>query len=468
MASASPKHQLPDDPLDESTAPKRFKAWGGVLAILESDCAATDDVATVVDEHYSRAAVLMRELDQCATLSQVVAVLANTRFEDEGVLVPGVGPRIKTWWNSVGSKRLEELARSWVPDTGIGPRTFQLLYNVITRGYADAFNFLLPLEIADRSFPLSIYDRFNLLLQIARYLPADCFPKPLQTFLDPDRFDPDLPFYSLVDAANCYETCLYLSEVWNLGVYHGTGRSRGGSLGPWCMRVGVVNPFVLRLVVESGIAPVSVVTSISGLMLPRCFNAVVEHGASVGMDVELYASLFLDAAVHTGSIHNVRVCATAGKDLAFRNFHYQVFPIGVDYWWYLDALLDVPNLATFQDEAVRSLVFVDIAMVHTALRASLLARFFQRHPLPRNPIQLLIDSLTRHGVNIDQCEVINFICTKMGYQVTEHDLDDAATRLTHLRLWRHLRRKYRHQQRAVLEESTGAEQSDASASAASR
>lgn len=467
MASASPKHQLPDDPLDESTVPKRFKAWGGVLAILESDCAATDDVATVVDEHYCRAAALMRELDQCATLSQVVAVLVNTRFEDEGVLVPGVGPRIKTWWNSVGSKRLEELARSWAPDTGIGRRTFQLLYNVITRGYTDAFNFLLPLELADSNFPLSTYDRFNLLLQIARYLPADCFPKPLQTFLD----DPDLPFYQLVDAANCYETCRYLSEVWATWEYPGSGPVRP-SLALYCIQRRVVTPFVLRLVVDTGLAPHQVLeaTSSRANSMP-CFASIVEHGAPAGMDVELYASLFLEREVGVGQIDQVRLCTSIGKYLTFRDFRYRRFPVGVDYSWYLDALLNVPNFAAFQDEVVQRLVFVDIAMVHTAQRASLLDRFFQRYPVPLNPIQLLIDSLNQHGVIVDQCEVIKVLCSTMGYQVTQRDLDDAATRLPYLRLWRYLRRKYTHQQRAVAlsaQESTGAEQREASASATSR
>lgn len=478
MASAL-KRPLSDEPLDEPTAPKRFKAWGGVLAILESECAATDDVATIVETNYSRAAALMCELGQCATLTQVMQVLDNTRFEYEGVLVPGIGPRIKTWWNSVGSKRLEEIVRSYVPDAGLGPRKFELLYNAVTHGYKDAFAFLFPLEIAERDSPLNTYNRWNILVQIARYLPADCFPKPLQTFLHPDRFDPDLSFSQLVRAANCYETCQYLSEVWSKGEYPGSGPA-WPSLSLHCIQRGVVTPFVLRLVVETGEAPYRVLAETSSWANREpCFTSIVKHGASVGMDVELYASLFLDREVGLGQIGQVRMFTVIGRDLTFRDFRYRTFPLGVDYSWYLDALLNVPNLATFQDETVQRLVFADIAMVHTAQRASLLDRFFQRYPVPLNPIQLLIDSLNHHGVIIDQCEVINVLCSKMGYRVTQQDLDDAATRLPYLRLWRHLRRKYRGQQRAataavstaatlLVEEATGAEQREAPASAASR
>lgn len=470
--SSALKHPLSDDPLDEPTGPKRFKAWGGVLAILESECMATDDavtVATVVETNYSKAAALIRELDQCITLTQVTRVLANTRFDDEGLLVPGIGPQIKTWWNSVGSTRLEEIARSYAP-YAFG-RQFQLLYNVVTRGYKDAFQFLLPLTIADRDSALTTYERWNILVQIARYLPADCFPRPLQTFLPPDRFDPDLCFYQLVRATNCYETCQYLSEVWNTWEYPGSGPA-WPSLALHCIQCGVATPFVLRLVVDTGVAPSQVLeASISILNSELCFTSIVTHGASVGMDVELYASLFLDREVRGGRIGQIRLFTLVGKDLSFRDFRYRTFPLGVDYSWYLDALLNVPNLAAFQDGAVQRLVFVDIAMVHTAQRASLLERFFARYPVPLNPIQLLIDSLNRHGVVIDQCEVIHLLCSKMGYQVTQQDLDDAATRLPYGRLWRYLRRKYRHQQRTATlstEKATGAEQSEASTSAASR
>lgn len=433
---------------------------------------ATDDaatVATVVETNYSKAAALIRELDQCITLTQVTQVLANTRFDDEGLLVPGIGPQIKTWWNSVGSTRLEEIARSYAP-YAFG-RQFQLLYNVVTRGYKDAFQFLLPLTIADRDSALTTYERWNILIQIARYLPADCFPRPLQPFLPPDRFDPDLCFYQLVRAANCYETCQYLSEVWNTWEYPGSV-SFWPSLALHCIQFGVVTPFVLRLVVDTGVAPAQVLeASISIANSELCFTSIVEHGASVGMDVELYASRFLHRETRTGRIGLVRSYTLIGKDLSFRDFLYPVIPPDAEYSWYLDAFLNVPNLAAFQDPAIRALVFVDIAMIHTAQRASLLERFFARYPLPLNPIQLLIDSLNRHGFVIDQCEVVNFLCSKMGYQVTQQDLDDAATRLPYGRLWRCLRRKYRHQQHAIAlsaQEATGAEQREATTSAASR
>lgn len=454
MQTAQRKHEREADTLDEEqgSASKRFKHWGGVLSVLESDC--RDD--TLVTEQYNAVAKLMTDLDATTTLKEVAAVLSARQYDNEDFV--SSGPRIRTWWNSVNSPCLEELIRAHLgiqqPSLRFldyGPEEIHLIKHCVRWNWTDAIEFLLERITGDEIV------RYRLPVALVAYgtpsldLFQRFFAKAGGRFLKG-------PIHEEILAQN---NCPYDIACFVVDEAKEPNTTRAQFLHALQSKPSLV---FLRFALHNEL-------SISALIEQRrryardnfmieLFRLLVHHGTQIGFSdeaVDDLASLFLTGAVQHRQDDLVEHYLSLGWNLPFKNFNLAPAPWGSACAKHFLLVERKHPIQAFQDPLFVNGLFSRIVEDHTDYRDTLLHRWFARgFPLPDKPIRLLI-SFTVALSWMDIWPVCRFIFKHYNYKLTAEDMELITPRLSR-RIASLLRREYKRQRSS--QPATGSEDTD--------
>lgn len=441
------KRKSDDSALDDS--PRRFKHWGGVLSVLESEC--NDD--SISKTKLSAVSQLMSDLDATTTLIEVVEVLRSRQYDDEK-LEPS-GPRAWTWWNSVNSPLLEELIRayvavtryqsrgicSWLRGTSVCPDPrIDLLNHCVYWHYNHAIEFLLrrvaleetstnelPVKMAAAGTRIDLFE-----LAIAKtHLRAGVWPE----ILAQEKCTYEIACVTIdrVKKADATRNQFLLSHASQLRA----------SASPVLLQFIRRNELAFDLLLERR----RQLRLFYDLFFKGLFHHLVQDGARVGLSadrIDDLASIFLDLAVRERDADLVEFCLSAGRHLLFKDFDRVPAAYGNAVAKHFVLVDRAQPIQAFQNTAFVRGLFSRIVEDYTDYRGTLLAAWFARgYPLPGRPIQLIL-SISAYMNGWDAWPVCRFVFKNYNYKLTTHDMQSITPRLSK-RIARLLHREHERQ-----------------------